>query len=563
MRSVFSGRGRRVAACTALALSAGMLLATTPASADTPAPRATVEKQTPSFTPPKLVRPAQEGARAGAQAAEATSPLLSDLDVDGVEDMVFRAVDGAIYTTAGPEGDEVVLARTDVPKDIIPIGNQTGEAEPEMLVLAENGALTLYKDVAPYGTPYEYPVGGGWQAYNKIVAPGDVNGDGKADVIARTPAGQLYLYLATGDPAKPLGTRSLVGSGWGEYDQLVSLGDANGDGRADLYARGSNGTLWFYAGTGDTTKPFATRKSVGSGWGIYNQLVPAGNGDIWARTHKGAMFLYTGKGNGTLNAPVNAGGDGSFAGIEQFAGGGNIPFTGKNGFLARDTGGTMYWYGPSTTGTITPRQLASDPAEWKGLTWNSISSLNPDNLQDTVQVLDGELITDGTYFVGYGWDAYNALAGVGDLSGDGKGDLLARDRTGVLYLYKGNGEGDKFATRIRVGSGWGGYNKLFGAGDYDGDGRSDLLARTTGGDLYLYAGTGDATKPFKTRYLIGSGWGTYKHLAAAGDLNSDGKGDIVGITTGGELFSYLTVSPRKFSLRARYGAGFQIYNQIG
>ncbi|MEU2656573.1 VCBS repeat-containing protein [Streptomyces sp. NPDC007325] len=558
---MFSGRGRRVAACTALALSAGMLLAT-PASADTPAPVATTEKKTSSFTPPKLVRPAQDGARAGAQNAEAGSPLLSDLDLDGSDDLIFRAGNGSIYSSAGP--DEVQLARVDnVAKDIIPIGDQGGEAEPELLVLSENGALTLYKDVAPYGTPYEYAVGGGWQAYNKITSPGDVNADGRADVIARTPEGQLYLYLGTGTMSKPLGTRISVGGGWGVYDQLVGLGDGNGDGRADLYARDNAGTLWFYAGTGVTSKPFATRTSIGGGWGIYNQILPAGNGALWARDNSGSLYLYTGKGNGTLNTREKVGATGDFAGIEQFALAGNIPSTGKNGFYARDTAGTMYWYGPSGTGKVNPRQQASTAGDWQGAVWTSVSSLNPDNSQDTVQNVDGDLWIDGMYFVGSGWNTYNAYAGSGDLSGDGKGDLLARDRSGVLYLYKGNGEGDKFATRIRVGTGWGAYNKLFGAGDYTGDGRADLLARTTSGDLYLYAGTGNATAPFKGRVKIGSGWGTYKHLAAAGDLNADGKGDVVGITSTGDLYTYLNTAPGKFSTRARFGGGFQIYNQIG
>ncbi|MFI8370441.1 FG-GAP-like repeat-containing protein [Streptomyces sp. NPDC085466] len=559
---MFSGRGRRVAACTALALSAGMLLAT-PASADTPAPAATAERKAASFTPPKLVRPAQDGARAGA-AAQAGSLPLSDLNGDGLDDLVFRAVDGQLYSTASEEPFELHRYEEGVAKDIIPIGQQGGyTTEPEVLVLSENGTLTLYQDAGPTGTPYEHRVGGGWQVYNKVTSPGDVDGDGRADVLARTFDGKLYLYLATGDLAKPLGARILVGPGWQGYDQIVGLGDGNGDGRADLYARDFSGTLWWYAGTGDKAKPFAGRKSIGGGWGVYNQILPAGDGDLYARDNSGALYLYIAKGNGTLNARLPIGDKGDFAGIEQFAGGGNVPYTGKDGFLARDTGGTMYWYGPSTTGKVSPRVKVSETGEWKTAVWQSISSLDPDHSQDTVENLGGDLYVNGYYLIGSGWNTYNAYAGSGDLSGDGKGDLLARDRSGVLYLYKGNGEGDKFATRIRVGTGWGTYNKLFGAGDYTGDGRADLLARTTSGDLYLYAGTGNATAPFKGRVKIGSGWGTYKHLAAAGDLNADGKGDVVGITSTGDLYTYLNTTPGKFSTRARFGGGFQIYNQIG
>ncbi|WP_242483852.1 FG-GAP-like repeat-containing protein [Streptomyces sp. NE5-10] len=560
---MFSGRGRRVAACTALALSAGMLLAT-PASAADPAPVPSVEKVKPSFTPPKLVLPgkADGSARAGAQAAQATSPLLSDLDLDGADDLLFRASDGQLYTTAGDAGLVDLYRFEDIARDIIPIGNQNGQAEPEVLVLSESGALTLYQDVDPTGTPYEYPVGGGWQVYNKITSPGDVNNDGRADVIARDKAGQLFLYLATGSPTKPLGTKIPVGGGWNTYDQLIGAGDVNGDGRADLYGRKADGQLYFYFGTGSTTRPFETRKLIGGGWGKYNQVLPTGqDGSLLARDNAGALYLYLPKGDGTLSAPQKVAEAGVFAGIDQFALGGNVPYTGKDGLMARDSAGTLWFYGSSTTGKLNRRQAISDTGEWAGATWTNLSSLNSDGYADVLQNLSGDLYIDMLY-IGGGWGGYNAFVGAGDLSGDGKGDLLARDGSGVLYLYKGNGQGDAFSSRIRVGSGWGGYNKLFGAGDYTGDGRTDLLARTTGGVLYLYAGTGNAAAPFAARKEIGSGWNTYKHLAAAGDLNADGKGDIVGATSGGDLYTYLNTTPGKFSGRSLYGPGFQIYNQI-
>jgi hypothetical protein len=61
--------------------------------------------------------------------------------------------------------------------------------------------------------------------------------------------------------------------------------------------------------------------------------------------------------------------------------------------------------------------------------------------------------------VGGGWQIYNSLVGVGDASGDGKADLLARDTAGVLWAYRGNGKG-LFATRMKVGTGWQMYSRL-------------------------------------------------------------------------------------------------------
>ena len=42
-----------------------------------------------------------------------------------------------------------------------------------------------------------------------------------------------------------------------------------------------------------------------------------------------------------------------------------------------------------------------------------------------------------------------------------------------------------------------------------GDGRADLVARDASGVLWLYRGTANATSPFATRTKIGPGWNTY------------------------------------------------------
>ncbi|MEU3428382.1 VCBS repeat-containing protein [Streptomyces gardneri] len=564
MRFRNSKRAGRIAACTALALSAGMILAG-PASADEPKPTPAAKQVERSFTPPKLTHPKQGTARAGAAAANASSLPLSDLDGDGFDDLIYRAVDGELYTTAPLAEDEAfdLYRFEDVAKEIIPIGNQGGDtAEPEVLILSENGTLKLYTDVGPTGTPYESTVGSGWQVYNKIVSPGDVNADGRADVVARTKDGQLYLYLATGDLNRPLGGRISVGSGWHVYDQLVGAGDVTGDGRADLYGRDTAGNLYFYSGTGNTAVPFAGRKLIGGGWGAYNQITNFNEGTLLGRTNAGTAYNYSAGTNGTLSAREQIGDPGDFAGIVQFSGGGSNPSTGKDTLVGRTGAGTLKGYFADTTGNLLSMGDVSDPGEYADTSFTNTSSFNSDSYSDIAEVWsNGSLWIDYSP-IGSGWGVYNALVGPGDLSGDGKADLLARDRSGVLYLYRGNGKGDAFASRIRVGGGWGGFNKLLGAGDYTGDGRADLLARTTGGELFLYPGSGNATTPFKTRISVGLGWNTYKHLAAPGDLNADGKADILGVTTAGDLYRYLNTTPGKFSGRYKIGHGYGIYNSM-
>nr|WP_051717337.1 FG-GAP-like repeat-containing protein [Streptomyces sp. NRRL F-5727] len=99
--------------------------------------------------------------------------------------------------------------------------------------------------------------------------------------------------------------------------------------------------------------------------------------------------------------------------------------------------------------------------------------------------------------IGAGWDTYDRIAATGNLGGTAAGDLVARDRTGVLWFYEGKAAPKTpFGTRIRVGAGWQVYDKLAGGSDLTGDGRNDLLATDKTGVLWLYPGTGSATKPF-------------------------------------------------------------------
>ncbi|MFD7016977.1 hypothetical protein [Streptomyces sp. NPDC059928] len=94
--------------------------------------------------------------------------------------------------------------------------------------------------------------------------------------------------------------------------------------------------------------------------------------------------------------------------------------------------------------------------------------------------------------VGSGWGIYNAITSLSSQRADGIGDLVARDRDGLLWHYPatGNAKGP-FSGRIKVGGGWGVYNSLVGTGDLTIDGRPDLVARDKTGQLWLYSGTGE------------------------------------------------------------------------
>ncbi|MEV4684556.1 FG-GAP repeat domain-containing protein [Streptomyces kurssanovii] len=564
----------RVAACTALALAAGMLLAAPAAQADeAPMPDRAAARPKVAAPLPTLELPrAAEGGSFSAEDGALPAKPRSDVDGDGASDMILQDLNGVVNVSTGAGSHELVLqdgqgSQYQVYRDAFSAAGLR-EDGPVHFTLSSVGRLSAYAN--DLHSPVRYWSGSGWQIYNKVFSPGDLTGDGIGDVLARTYAGDLYLYPGTTSTGSPLASRVKVGSGWAQYDQLAGMNDVDSDGVADLFARNTAGELYFYRGTGEAARPFEGRVKVGTGWNIFNTLFSLddldgdGNAELLARAVNGDLYRYTSTGTGAFLPRVKFGS--GMNSVNQFANAGNVPNWGKEDLAAIDTQGTLWWYLDQNNGRFSARQQLSSTGGWKGARITVTSSLDDDSYPEILQLWEGGLYTNGVsdepYFIGSGWGVYNTLVGPGDLSGDGKGDLIARDGSGVLHLYRGNGNGTGFAAKQRIGSGWGQFNALLGAGDISGDGRADLVARAKDGKLYLYEGTGVAAAPFKAKKLIGSGWGSYTKLAAPGDMTGDGRADIIARTSGGTLYRYDSDGKGNFKPRASIGTGWNTYSGL-
>ncbi|MFB8089626.1 FG-GAP repeat domain-containing protein [Streptomyces sp. NPDC055992] len=217
---------------------------------------------------------------------------------------------------------------------------------------------------------------------------------------------------------------------------------------------------------------------------------------------------------------------------------GDAPLFGLSGV---DASGNAYTYAPQGDGTLSARVKID--SGWTGLAFVGQVDNNADNIADG----RWQLGTAGNIYyyegnspakkIGYGWDTYNTVVSVGQFGGGEGGDLLTRDDKGDVYLYLGYGDGT-VTKRLKVGYGWDIYTQIAGNGDLDGDGKNDLVARDKSGVLWLYKGTGDQKAPYAKRTKIGSGWNQYNNLFAAGDLNMDGRTDLVARNEKGELYLY-------------------------
>lgn len=559
-----------------------MLLATPAAADDAPAAPAPIEQTRPSAEQPELKLPESSSAavkRGLAAAAAEDVPMAkprNDVDGDGLSELLYRFIDGQMYmdATTGEASVKYIFpsATGHTFKDFFSVaGLRTGNT-PVHFTLTAAGQLSAY-DSSAAGNASLFWSGTGWQAYNKVFSPGDLTGDGSGDILARTPSGELWMYRTTPGASSPMAARVRVGTGWGVYDQLTGVNDVNGDAIADMFARTPSGDLYFYSGKPDGVQPFKGRALVGSGWSAYNQIfgIDDINGDgyseVLGRTTSGLLYGYYSTGVGTFEARQKFS-EGGWEDVSQFEGAGNNPHLGKDEVYGLDTKGTLFGYYARNNGLLSARYQVGDAGGFKDAKLTFASSLDGDNLGDMLRVYDGTLYnlsypTGGDALpIGSGWGIYSMLVGPGDLSGDGKGDLLARDSAGALYLYRGNGAGTGFSARIKLGTGWNTFNKLVGAGDINGDGLADVVARSTGGSLYLYPGSGVATAPFKARTLIGSGWGDYNKLASPGDMDGDGKADLLAVSSGGTLYRYSANGTGGYKGRASLGGGWNTYSSL-
>ncbi|MFD7426944.1 FG-GAP repeat domain-containing protein [Streptomyces sp. NPDC059818] len=294
----------------------------------------------------------------------------------------------------------------------------------------------------------------------------------------------------------------------------------------------------------DTVRGGAAQGALGVGWHGLD------------RSRPGQVFLPNGRYDWSLSvAPQDGlGAPLTVTGTVRLAGGADVwrDLSGDDGFgdlLALNSAGLVYSYQGTGTGGLRARQAAT------GGTFPATALLVPfgdtdgDGCDDVLVRQGNELrayrpgcgvtvsASSPYTVIGSGWAQYDVLTSPGDVDGDGFVDLYARQKTtGDMYFYAGTAT-HRLATKVRIGTNWKLYSKIVGAGDLNGDGRGDLLGIDTSGGLWRY--DGKAAGAVTSRVRIASGWGTsYTTVVGMGDITGDGRTDIVARDAKGKLYRH-------------------------
>jgi hypothetical protein len=225
----------------------------------------------------------------------ATAPAKGDIDGDGKADLLFQDSGGFLAAWL-LDGVNLRSASFLTPSNIgdpsyriVGTGDFNSDGREDIIFQHTDGTLAawLMNGVSQSDARLLSPSNPGDRNW-RVVGTGDVDLDGKVDLVFQHTDGTLATWLMNGTTLKSASLLSPSNPGDRNW-RVAAVGDLDGDTRADLIFQHNDGTLATWLMTGTTLKQAAllSTSNAGAGWSI------VGSADIDRNGKADILFQHT------------------------------------------------------------------------------------------------------------------------------------------------------------------------------------------------------------------------------------------------------------------------------
>ena len=176
---------------------------------------------------------------------------------------------------------------------------------------------------------------------------------------------------------------------------------------------------------------------------------------------------------------------------------------------------------PTPPNTTPPPSTPKGPSvtmDFSGSGTSSVFWRNESAGQNVIWTINKGAVANEAFITGAGSNWHTV--GSGDFNGDGKADIVWRDDEGNVAIWLMDGTSVAGGAVVaNAAPNW----KVQGVGDFNGDGKADILWRAPDGSVSLWLMDNLTITTRGTLNTVSSTW----TVAGIGDLNKDGKADIV------------------------------------